>query len=95
MRFGIERIASKGLQGLNLELQEGIGIHLVAPSEQGQVSDCVNQNIQTIAAGPSQWLIVDILNDVMRFELECIASKGLHGVNLELKERRKLVCGPK
>ena len=67
----------------------------MAPSEQGQVSDCVDQNIQTIAAGPSQYLIVDILNDVIGFGLECIASKGLQGLNLELQEMRKLACGPK
>ena len=65
----------------------------MAPSEQGQVSDCVDQNIQTIAAGPSQCLIMDILNDVMVFGLECIASQGLHGLNFELKEKRNLCCG--
>ena len=27
---------------------------------------------------------MDILNDVMQFGLECFASKGLHGVGLEL-----------
>ena len=52
----------------------------------GQASDCVDRNIQTIAAGPSQCLIVDILNDVMQFGLECFASKGLHGQGLELNE---------
>ena len=65
-----------------------------APSEVGQVSDCVDHNIQTIAAGPSQCLIMDILNDVMGLGLECIARKGLHGLNFELKERVKLSCGP-
>ena len=54
----------------------------MAPSEQGQVSDCVDHNIQTIAAGPSQCLIMDILNDVMGFGLECIASKGLYRLKL-------------
>ena len=44
----------------------------------GQASDCVDRNIQTIAAGPSQCLIMDILNDVMQIGLECIAGKGLH-----------------
>eukprot|EP00956_Cyclotella_meneghiniana_P032160 scaffold87071_cov43-Cyclotella_meneghiniana.AAC.1 len=68
---------------------------LVAPSEQDHGSHTVEHNIQTIAAGPSQCLIMDTLNDVVGFGLECIASKGLHGLNFELKERRKLSCGPK
>eukprot|EP00956_Cyclotella_meneghiniana_P039858 scaffold181405_cov66-Cyclotella_meneghiniana.AAC.1 len=41
------------------------------------VSDCTDHNIQTIAAGLSQCLIVDILNDVMWSGLECLAGKGL------------------
>ena len=57
-----------------------------APSELGQVSDCVDHNNQTIAAGLSQCLIMDILNDVMQFGLECFASKGLHGLGLELNK---------
>ena len=55
-----------------------------APSELGQVSDCVDHNNQTIAAGLSQYLIMNILNDVMQFGLECFASKGLHGLGLDL-----------
>ena len=54
--------------------------HVVAQSEQGQVGDCVDHSIQTIAAGLSQCLIMDILNDVVQFGLECFASKGLHGL---------------
>ena len=57
-----------------------------APSEVGQVSDCEDHNIQTISAGLSQCLIMDILNDVMQFGLECFASKGLHGLGLELNK---------
>ena len=91
MQFGMECFASNGLHGLNFELWDGrVKSHLLAPSEQGQVSDCLDHNIKTIAAGPSQCLIMDILNDVMVFGLECIASKGLHGLNFELKEKRSL-----
>eukprot|EP00956_Cyclotella_meneghiniana_P030094 scaffold74923_cov24-Cyclotella_meneghiniana.AAC.4 len=50
----------------------------------GQASDCVDHNIQTIAAGPSQCLIMDILNDVMQFGLECFAGKGLNRLGIEL-----------
>ena len=57
-----------------------------APSELGQISDCVDHNNQTIAAGLSQCLIMDILNDVMQFGLECFASKVLHGLGLELNK---------
>ena len=42
---------------------------VVAPTEEGQVSDCEDLFILTIAAGLSQCLIVDILNDVMWSEL--------------------------
>ena len=62
----------------------------MAPSEQGPINDCVDHFIQTIAAGPSKCLIMDILNDVIVFGLGCIASKGLHGLNFELKEKRNL-----
>ena len=63
-----------------------------APSEVGQVSDCADHNIQTIAAGLSQCLIMDVLNDVMQFGLECFASKGLHGLDDVLWEGEKLGC---
>ena len=53
---------------------------VVTPTEHGQVSECVDHNTQTIAAGLSQCLIMDILNDVVQFGLECFASKGLHGL---------------
>ena len=43
---------------------------VVAPTEEGQVSDCEDLFILTIAAGLSQCLIVDILNDDMRSRLE-------------------------
>ena len=43
-------------------------------------SDHMKLNIQTIAAGLSQCLIVDMLNDVMWSGLECLAGKGLHGL---------------
>ena len=96
MGFGFECIPSKGLHGLNLELKQRRKVScLLTPSEQGQVSDCVDHNIHTTAAGPSQCLIMDILNDVRGFGLECIASKGLHGLNFVLFERKKLSCVPK
>eukprot|EP00956_Cyclotella_meneghiniana_P043583 scaffold277712_cov159-Cyclotella_meneghiniana.AAC.1 len=88
--FGLECIASKGLHGLNLELKQRRKLSIVSPSEQDQGSDCVDHNIHTIAAGPSQCLIMDILNDDMGFGLECIASKGLHGLNFVLFEREEL-----
>ena len=53
---------------------------VATPTEHGQVSECVDHNTQTIAAGLSQCLIMDILNDVVQFGLECFASKGLHGL---------------
>ena len=56
-------------------------ISVVAPTDQGLVSDKVDLNIQTIAAGLSQCLIEDILNDVMWSGLECFASNGLHGLD--------------
>ena len=56
---------------------------VVAPTEEGQVSDCEDLFILTIAAGLSQCLIVDILNDVMWSGLECFASKGLHRLDFE------------
>eukprot|EP00956_Cyclotella_meneghiniana_P039912 scaffold182778_cov42-Cyclotella_meneghiniana.AAC.1 len=86
MRFGLECFASNVLHGLNFELWEGKKPSCGPPSEQGQVSDCLDHNIQTIAAGPSQCLIVDVLNDVMQFGMECFASNGLHVLNFELWE---------
>eukprot|EP00956_Cyclotella_meneghiniana_P038031 scaffold147982_cov50-Cyclotella_meneghiniana.AAC.1 len=67
---------------------------VVAPTSQGPVSDCTDHNIQTIAARLSQCLIVDILNDVMWFGLECLASKGLHGLGIEFQEGKKSGCAP-
>ena len=58
-----------------------VKISVVASTDQGLVSDKVDLNIQTIAAGLSQCLIEDILNDVMWSGLECFASKGLHGLD--------------
>ena len=43
----------------------------VIPAQQSQLSDCVDHNLQAIAAGLTQCLIMDILNDVMQFGLEC------------------------
>ena len=63
--------------------------HVVAQSEQGQVGDCVDHSIQTIAAGLSQCLILDILNDVMWFGLECFTSKGLHRLDIEFQKGKK------
>ena len=40
---------------------------VATPTEHGQVSECVDHNTQTIAAGLSQCLIMDILNDDMQF----------------------------
>ena len=54
---------------------------LLPLTDQGQISCWVNLNIQSIAAGLSQCLIVNILNDVMWSGLECFASKGLHGLD--------------
>ena len=46
--------------------------------------------ILTIAAGLSQCLIVDMMNDVMRSGLECFASKGLlPGLDFECQDRVK------
>ena len=58
---------------------------IVAPTdhEQGRVSDREDHYIQTIAAGLSQCLIVDILNGVMWSGLECFASKGLSRPDFE------------
>ena len=67
---------------------------VVAPTNQGPVSDCTDHNIQTIAAGLSQCLIVDILNDVMWSGLECLAGKGLHGLGIEFQEDKKYDYGP-
>ena len=67
---------------------------VVALTERGQVIVCVELFIQTIAAGLSQCLIVDMLNDVMRSGLECFASKGLHGLDFEYREGEKFSCCP-
>ena len=53
------------------------------------IDDFVDLNIQTIAAGLSQYLIMDILNDVMQSGLECFASKGLHGLGIEFQQGEK------
>ena len=67
----------------------------VALNEQCKVSDCADHNIQTIAAGPSQCLIMDILNDVMQFGLECFAGKGLHRLGIELAVIQISSCSTK
>ena len=67
---------------------------VAAPTNQGPVSDCTDHNIQTIAAGLSSCLIVDILNDVMRSGLECFACKGLHRLDFDCWEGEKFSCGP-
>ena len=71
-----------------------VKISVVASTDQGLVSDKVDLNIQTIAAGLSQCLIEDILNDVMWSGLECFASKGLHRLDFECQEGEKFSCGP-
>eukprot|EP00956_Cyclotella_meneghiniana_P026200 scaffold56057_cov30-Cyclotella_meneghiniana.AAC.2 len=50
---------------------------------QCQVRDCLDHIIQTIAAGLSQCLIMDTLNDDMQFGLGCLSSKGLHRLGLD------------
>ena len=62
---------------------------VVAPAQEGQVSDCEDLFILTIAAGLSQCLIVDILNNVMRSGLECFACKGLCNLNFDCWEGEK------
>ena len=49
----------------------------------------MDRNIQTIAAGLSQYLIMDISNDDMQFGLECFASKGLCGLDIEFQKGEK------
>ena len=49
----------------------------------------MDRNIQTVAAGLSQYLIMDISNDVMQFGLECFASKGIHGLDIEFQNGEK------
>ena len=56
-------------------------VALVLKKAKSVTGDCEDLFIQTIAAGLSQCLIVDILNDVMWSGLECFASKGLHGLD--------------
>eukprot|EP00956_Cyclotella_meneghiniana_P034004 scaffold100809_cov36-Cyclotella_meneghiniana.AAC.1 len=60
------------------------------PTEHGQVSECVDHNTQTIAAGLSQCLTMDILNDVVQFGLECFAGKGLHGLGFWILDGGKV-----
>eukprot|EP00956_Cyclotella_meneghiniana_P041793 scaffold240088_cov46-Cyclotella_meneghiniana.AAC.1 len=74
---------AKDLHRLDFECQEGwilsarrVKSSVVAPTEESQVSsDCEDIFIHTIAAGLSQCLMVDMMNDVMRSGLECFASK--------------------
>ena len=93
MRSGLECFASKGLHGLDFECRECEN-SVVAPAQEGQVVDCEDLFILTIAAGMSQCLILDTLNDVMWFGLECFTSKGLHWLGFELEEGKKSHCGP-
>eukprot|EP00956_Cyclotella_meneghiniana_P036865 scaffold131539_cov43-Cyclotella_meneghiniana.AAC.2 len=67
---------------------------VVAPTEEGRVSDHEDLFILTIAAGLSQCLIVDILNDVMRSGLECFACKGLRNLNFDCWEGEKVQLWP-
>eukprot|EP00956_Cyclotella_meneghiniana_P007005 scaffold9429_cov71-Cyclotella_meneghiniana.AAC.5 len=67
---------------------------VVAPTEEGQVGDCEDLFILTIAAGLSECLIVDMMNDVMRSGLECFACKGLHSLYFEWWEGEKFSRGP-
>ena len=67
---------------------------VVAPTEEGQVSDCEDLFILTIAAGLSQCFIVNMMNDVMRSGLECFVCKGLHRLDFECREGEKFSCGP-
>ena len=64
-------------------------VALVPKKAKGQVSDCEDLFIQTIAAGLSQTFIMDVLNDAMQLGLECFASKGLHQTGFELREGEK------
>ena len=56
----------------------------LVPSKLGQFIKYVVNDMQTSAAGLSQCIIMDILNDVMQFGLECTADKGLHRLGIEL-----------
>eukprot|EP00956_Cyclotella_meneghiniana_P034541 scaffold105915_cov89-Cyclotella_meneghiniana.AAC.1 len=94
MRTGLECFASKGLHGRDFECREGKKFSCGPDTEKVQVSVCGEFFIQTIAAGLSQCLIVDMLNDVMWSGLECFASKGLHGLDFECQEGKKFSCGP-
>eukprot|EP00956_Cyclotella_meneghiniana_P000028 scaffold55_cov69-Cyclotella_meneghiniana.AAC.1 len=69
---------------------------VVAPTdhEQGSVSDRADLYIQAIAAGLSQCLIGDILNDVMWSGLECSDSQCVHGLDFECREGEKISCCP-
>ena len=71
-----------------------VKISVVASTDQGQISCWVDLNIQSIAAGLSQCLIVNILNDVMWSGLECFVSKGLNGLDFQCGEGEKFSCGP-
>ena len=90
----LECFDSKGLHRLEIFSARRVKSSVVAPAEEGQVSDCEDLFILTIAAGLSQCLIVDMMNDVMRSGLECFASKGLHRLDFECQEGEKFRCGP-
>eukprot|EP00956_Cyclotella_meneghiniana_P030927 scaffold79666_cov76-Cyclotella_meneghiniana.AAC.2 len=65
-------------------------VAVVAPTEEGQVSDCEDLFILTITAGLSKCLIVDMMIDVMWSGLECFVCKGLHMLNFEWWEVENL-----
>eukprot|EP00956_Cyclotella_meneghiniana_P026943 scaffold59470_cov36-Cyclotella_meneghiniana.AAC.1 len=46
--------------------------------------------MQTSAAGLSQCIIMDVLNDIMQFGLECFASECLYFLGFELWECEKV-----
>ena len=72
---------------------EMVKSHLVETIvNKGQASDCADHNIQTIAAGPSQCLIMDILNDLIQCGLECFAGKGLHRLGIEIRDGKISSC---
>eukprot|EP00956_Cyclotella_meneghiniana_P027976 scaffold64164_cov22-Cyclotella_meneghiniana.AAC.1 len=61
----------------------------------GQASDSTDHDIQTIAAGPSQCLIMDILNDVMHLDWNALLAKGLRRLGIELAVIKILSCSTK
>eukprot|EP00956_Cyclotella_meneghiniana_P036867 scaffold131539_cov43-Cyclotella_meneghiniana.AAC.4 len=83
MRSGLECFVCKGLHRLDFDSWE-----------ECRVSDREDLFILTIAAGLSQCLIVDILNDVMWSGSECFACKGLHRLDFDCWEGEKFSCGP-